>query len=84
MAKRAGFEILEYQDLSRQVRRTWDICAARLLWRLASDRFYRQLLTSSRTRNRSFALTLPRLMMAYRTGAMRYGLFSFIRPCKEY
>ena len=79
MAKQAGFGILEYRDLSQQVRRTWDDCAVRLIWRLASDRFYRELLTSTRTRNRSFALSLPRLMFAYRTGAMRYGLFSFVR-----
>jgi tocopherol O-methyltransferase len=28
-------------------------------------------------RNRLFALSLPRLIMAYRTGALRYGIFTF-------
>jgi tocopherol O-methyltransferase len=35
----------------------------------------RRLLASPLTRNRGFALSLPRLIWAYRTGAMRYGLF---------
>ena len=28
-------------------------------------------------RNRVFALTIFRIMLAYRTGAMRYGVFTF-------
>jgi tocopherol O-methyltransferase len=31
-----------------------------------------------RSRNRRFALSLPRLILAYRTGAMRYGVFTFV------
>ena len=82
-AARAGFELLSFEDISRQVRRTWDICLLRLMKRLATDSSYRKLVTSSETRNRSFALSLPRLMLAYRTGAMRYGLFTFARPATE-
>ncbi|WP_048885102.1 class I SAM-dependent methyltransferase [Aurantiacibacter atlanticus] len=82
-AERAGFELLSFEDSSRQVRRTWDICLRRLMKRLATDSSYRKLVTSSETRNRSFALSLPRLMLAYRTGAMRYGLFKFTRPGGE-
>ncbi|MDT0576471.1 class I SAM-dependent methyltransferase [Croceicoccus sp. F390] len=82
-AERAGFELLSFEDISRQVRRTWDICLRRLMKRLATDSSYRKLVTSSETRNRSFALSLPRLMLAYRTGAMRYGLFTFTRPGGE-
>ena len=79
-AARAGFELLSFEDISRQVKRTWGICLLRLMKRLATDRSYRKLVTSSETRNRSFALSLPRLILAYRTGAMRYGLFTFARP----
>lgn len=79
-AARAGFELHSFEDISGQVRRTWDVCLLRLVKRLATDSFYRRLVASSRTRNRSFALSLPRLMLAYRTGAMRYGLFTFARP----
>ncbi len=80
MALRAGFEPLSFEDISRQVRRTWTICAARLMGKLAVDGYYRQLVTSNRTRNRDFILSLPRLIAAYRTGAMRYGVFTLHRP----
>lgn len=80
MATRAGFEPLSFEDVSRHVRRTWTICAARLIRKLAVDQYYRKLVTSSRTRNRNFILSLPRLIVAYRTGAMRYGIFTFNRP----
>ncbi len=75
LALRAGFSFLSYSDLSAKVRRTWWICARRLARRIATDPYYWRLATSRRTRNRSFLLTIPRLMLAYRTGAMRYGVF---------
>lgn len=74
-ARRAGFSLLSYDDLSARVSRTWWICARRLAARIATDTYYWRLATSRRTRNRAFLLTIPRLMLAYRTGAMRYGLF---------
>ena len=77
MARQAGFRHAYYADISREVRRTWTICARRLLGKLLTDPAYLRLLASPKTRNRSFALTLPRLILAYRTGAMRYGLFAW-------
>jgi tocopherol O-methyltransferase len=79
LAQRAGFTATEFEDISTSVRRTWSICAARLARRLMTDASYRRLVTNPATRNRSFILSLPRLMLAYRTGAMRYGVFSFDR-----
>lgn len=79
MATQAGFVEQDYEDISRQVRRTWTICLTRLARKLISDRSYWRLLLSRRTRNRSFILSLPRLIAAYRTGAMRYGVFTFVR-----
>lgn len=80
MARAAGFEVATYEDLSKQVARTWTLCLKGFLKRLATDKAVRHLAFSPRTRNRVFALTLPRLIWAYRTGAMRYGLFTFQRP----
>lgn len=77
MAEAAGFALESYEDLSARVRRTWTICLGRFLKRLAADPATRRL--ARRARDRGFALTLPRLILAYRTGAMRYGLFSFVR-----
>jgi tocopherol O-methyltransferase len=79
MGRVAGFRLAQFDDISRQVRRTWSICMRRLLCRFATDRDYQKLVANRNTRNRSFALTIPRLILAYRTGAMRYGVFTFER-----
>lgn len=76
-AAAAGFRTIGYEDLSREVRRTWSIVTRRLAGRVLTSARYRRLLLSRSTRNRSFALSLPRLILAYRTGAMRYGVFTF-------
>lgn len=74
MAMAAGFTIANYEDVSRHVARTWTICARRLAKALVVDRGTRRLALGAR--NRIFALTFPRLILAYRTGAMRYGIFT--------
>jgi tocopherol O-methyltransferase len=74
LASRAGLVLESYEDISRNVRRTWGICLRRLAARLVTDRAVRRLVTSSATQNRGFVLSLPRLIVALRTGAMRYGV----------
>lgn len=74
MAMAAGFAITGYEDVSRRVARTWTICALWLVKALVVDRDTRRLALGAR--NRIFALTFPRLILAYRTGAMRYGIFT--------
>lgn len=76
-ADAAGLRTVSYEDLSREVRRTWSIVTRRVAGRVLTTARYRRLLLSRSTRNRQFALSLPRLILAYRTGAMRYGVFTF-------
>lgn len=76
-ASAAGFRLVDYQDISREVRRTWSICLGRFTQRLFSDRRIRQLALSQATMSRDFVLSLPRLILALRTGAMRYGIFQW-------
>ena len=75
LASDAGFVLTGYQDISRQVRRTWYICLARLLKALASDPAIRRLAFSRAVESRDFMFSLPRLILALWTGAMRYGIF---------
>ncbi|MDB5691931.1 MAG: methyltransferase, cyclopropane fatty acid synthase [Alphaproteobacteria bacterium] len=75
MAEANGFSLLGYDDISRNVRRTWVVCLRRTLGRLVADPALRRLALSRSTDNRSFLLSLPRLLLALRTGAMRYGVF---------
>ena len=74
MATAAGFTVTGYEDVSSQVARTWMICAGRLVKAFLADREIRRL--AFRARNRVFALSIPRLILAYRAGAMRYGIFT--------
>lgn len=81
MARAAGFAVDGYEDVSRRVERTWMICAGRLLKVLLVDRQTRRL--ALRARNRVFVLSIPRLILAYRTGAMRYGIFTLSKAGEE-
>ncbi|WP_247827975.1 class I SAM-dependent methyltransferase [Arthrobacter antioxidans] len=74
MATAAGFQIIGYEDVSARVARTWTICARRLVRTLLVDRETRRLALGAR--NRIFVLSIPRLILAYRTGAMRYGILT--------
>ena len=80
LAEGAGFRVLDVQDVSARVRRTWTICARRVARKLATSTEYRGFLLSGASRNRVFALTLARLILAYRTGAMRYGVMTLAKP----
>lgn len=80
LAAAAGLRLLGFDDISRQVRRTWSICLRRTLGKLVTDRAFRRLALARTTQNRSFLLSLPRLLIALRIGAMRYGVFVWEKP----
>jgi tocopherol O-methyltransferase len=75
LAAAAGFRLTGYDDISRNVRKTWGICLRRLLGRMVTDPELRRLAMNSATRSRDFIASLPRLIWALRSGAMRYGIF---------
>ena len=77
LASNAGFRLMDYRDISREVRRTWSICLGRLTKSVLSDRDIRRLALGRATMSRDFILSLPRLILALRTGAMRYGIFQW-------
>jgi tocopherol O-methyltransferase len=52
----------------------------RLLAKLVTNPHYLQFLFSRHAKNRIFALTILRIWIAYRIGAMRYGVFTFEKP----
>jgi tocopherol O-methyltransferase len=76
MMAKAGLEVTSFEDLTAQVWRTWWLCLTRAAIGIATDRAYRAFLLDPRNSDRSFAITLLRILWAYRSGAMRYGLFA--------
>jgi tocopherol O-methyltransferase len=80
LAEQAGFRLADVEDLSDRVQRTWWICASRVFGKLATQPRYIRFLLDRTATNRIFALTLVRIIIAYRTRAMRYCVFSFHKP----
>jgi tocopherol O-methyltransferase len=76
----AGFRVEGVTDVSRFVRRTWDICIRRAGAGFFTDRRTRADLFNLTRRNRVFFVTIGRIWLAYRTGAMRYLVWRARRP----
>ena len=76
----AGFDFDSYRDLTRQVKKTWPVCAMRFLKGLCRNPAYARFLFDRHKHNRIFALTMLRIWLAYNTGTMRYGIFTARKP----
>lgn len=75
----AGFEVRSASDVSEKVARTWPICAWRLLLGLMRKPAYLRFILDARNDNRIFAITMLRIWLAYRRGAMRYVIFASVK-----
>ena len=82
MIDQAGLEVTRFVDLTPQVWRTWSICLAKAAKGILSERSYRAFVFDRRNSDRGFAVTLLRILLAYRLGAMRYGLFAARKPAQ--
>ncbi len=72
----AGLAVECFADESRRVSRTWPVCLRRTAARIARDPEARAFLLSSRNPERIFGLTMVRIVAAYGTRAMVYGVFA--------
>ena len=79
LGEQAGFRVVQVEDLSPQVSRTWWICIRRGLVNLVTRPRYIRFLLDRTAGNRIFAVTLFRIMVAYRTRSMRYCVLLFRR-----
>jgi tocopherol O-methyltransferase len=80
LGEAAGFRLDNFQDVTQAVARTWPAIVRRLLAKFATNPRYLRFLFARHASNRIFALTILRICLAYRTGAMRYGVFTFVKP----
>ena len=76
MLEDANFHDIHFSNLSFRARKTWSICASRVVRRFLGDSSFRRLLSNRHFTNRVFARTVFRIWLAYHIGAMRFGLFS--------
>lgn len=76
LAGDSGFAVERFADLTRGIARTWPSIARIFAANLLRKPSYARFLLAPHARNRVFALTILRLWIAFRTGAMRYGIFT--------
>ncbi|MGO4524695.1 cyclopropane-fatty-acyl-phospholipid synthase family protein [Microvirga sp. 2MCAF35] len=79
-AQKSGFKVDGIADLSAKVKRTWTLCTRCVVKKLLTQSRYQRYLLDARSRNRVFALSLPRIWLAYTTGSMVYGLLTAHKP----
>ncbi len=72
----ANLELERFEDLSRDVRGTWTVVARRAATAVLTRPRYARYLFRRDASERAFALTIARIWLAYRAGAMRYGVFT--------
>lgn len=80
LANKAGLELLETREISSRVRKTWRVITARLVGKFLKDSRYRHFFLENLHDDRIFAVTIARLLFAYHTGALQYGLLGFEKP----
>jgi tocopherol O-methyltransferase len=70
----AGFGNVQVQDLTRMVRRTWDVCIGRALGKMMTNPGFTRQFAGKGTEGRVFFPAMLHIKAAYAIGAMRYGL----------
>jgi tocopherol O-methyltransferase len=70
------FTKIDFEDLTANVQKTWNVIIGRTAFRMMTRRRYRQFFLHSTAVDRVFALTAVRIWLAFRTGCFRYGLFT--------
>lgn len=75
----AGFQKIDFEDLTSNVKRTWSICGLRLVRELGSREF-RQFVFKQKPADRIFAKSVFRIWFAYQTRSMIYGIFTTTKP----
>jgi tocopherol O-methyltransferase len=82
-SRAAGLVPIHFQDVTRQVKRTWRVCIGRIIQRLLRDPDYQRFLIHAQSLNKIFALTLLRIWLAYELGCMHYGILTGVKPDLE-
>ena len=72
----AGLDLERFEDLSRRVRATWTIVARRAAAAALTRPRYARYFLRRDASERGFAVAVARIWLAYRVGAMRYGVFT--------
>lgn len=78
LMKKAGFEKIQFEDLSSLVKKTWAICGWRTI-KSFGDPDFRKFYFKEKAADRIFAKTIFRILAAYQTKSMIYGTFTAVK-----
>lgn len=79
LAAEAGFTVESFRDVTRGISRTWPKIAQVFLGYILQHPGSLRVVMDPRRSNAVFALTAIRLWIAFRTRALRYGIFVFCK-----
>lgn len=79
LAAEAGFAVQRFQDITPQIARTWPMIVFTFARHLLRHPFTARLLLRGWAHHSVFGLTISRLCVAFRTGALRYGVFTLTK-----
>ncbi|HSX03571.1 MAG TPA: class I SAM-dependent methyltransferase [Rhabdochlamydiaceae bacterium] len=80
MMQNAGFQDIQFQDLSSAVKKTWSIIIRRTMKAFFTDPDLRAFVLNKEAGERIFAKTLFRLWGSFLFKSMRYGIFTAQKP----
>jgi tocopherol O-methyltransferase len=80
LLQQAGFIVEDRTDASAQVQRTWTVVLQRMFHGLVTKWAYWRYLLDRQKQERIFGLTVARMWLAYRVGALRYEIITVYRP----
>jgi tocopherol O-methyltransferase len=80
LASGAGFAVERFQDLTRGIARTWPMIVRTFLRHLLRHPAVVRRIMHPEARHHLFAFTIARLWLAFRSGALRYGVFTLLKP----
>jgi tocopherol O-methyltransferase len=78
----AGLTVERLDDVTSLVRRTWTVVLRRLVKALFTDPVLLRTLLDASESERVFARTIPRIWLAQRIGALRYGWLVAVRKTR--
>lgn len=76
LMERAGFKQVVHRNLTAQVKKTWWLCAGKVIENFCLNAQFRRFVCDHKAANASFAKTVFRILSAYQLGSMQYGLFT--------
>ena len=80
LAEGAGFIVRQFQDVTPQIARTWPMLLGAFVRHLLRHPAAVRLFLNPRSHHPIFAVTVARLCVAFRTGALRYGVLTLVKP----